>query len=275
MARLSPKESASFLGSLPRPPAGRPSLQALGPSGKEPFKPAILFREETPERKAFERLVGSTLLTLPVHYTPAVACVGLIPRCGTTLVAANLALAVASRGRATLLIDANPSRPSLHKLFGIEPSPGLVEVLEGKATAIEACRGAGEIAEGNAHLEDILLVPGIHRFNLLPYGDASRTPSAPREALPLDAAFRSLRQAYKLLIIDMGALSESELKVLPLAFCDICWLIVPDPEKMEDPSIQEAILRIRRNRLRVGGIIAVEEISAQERFRAAKTASAP
>jgi len=48
---------------------------------------------------------------------------------GKTYVAANLAVAFSHLGRHTLLIDANMRSPALHRLFGIEQSPGLSSIL--------------------------------------------------------------------------------------------------------------------------------------------------
>jgi capsular exopolysaccharide synthesis family protein len=64
---------------------------------------------------------------------------------GKSLVSSNLALAFASAGSRTLLIDGDVRRGTLHSTFEVPPTPGLVEHLEGfagmetilKATASE------------------------------------------------------------------------------------------------------------------------------------------
>lgn len=52
---------------------------------------------------------------------------------GKSLVASNLALAFASSGNRTLLIDGDVRRGALHTTFGIPVTPGLVEYLHGAA----------------------------------------------------------------------------------------------------------------------------------------------
>jgi len=52
---------------------------------------------------------------------------------GKSLVASNLALAFASSGNRTLLIDGDVRRGALHTTFGIPVTPGLVEYLNGAA----------------------------------------------------------------------------------------------------------------------------------------------
>jgi capsular exopolysaccharide synthesis family protein len=52
---------------------------------------------------------------------------------GKSLVSSNLALAFASAGNRTLLIDGDVRRGALHATFGIPVTPGLVEYLHGAA----------------------------------------------------------------------------------------------------------------------------------------------
>jgi len=53
---------------------------------------------------------------------------------GKTFSATQLAASLARAGRRTLLVDANLRRPALHQAFGLDPGPGLSEVLRGAAT---------------------------------------------------------------------------------------------------------------------------------------------
>jgi capsular exopolysaccharide synthesis family protein len=56
---------------------------------------------------------------------------------GKSLISANLAMAFASAGHRTLLIDGDVRRGSLHGTFGLQPTPGLVEYL-GNGTDIDS-----------------------------------------------------------------------------------------------------------------------------------------
>jgi capsular exopolysaccharide synthesis family protein len=62
-----------------------------------------------------------------------------VSREGKTNVAVQLAISVASAtNRPTLLIDGDMRSPDIHRIFEIERSPGLCEVLKGKYTCEEA-----------------------------------------------------------------------------------------------------------------------------------------
>jgi polysaccharide biosynthesis transport protein len=62
---------------------------------------------------------------------------------GKSLVASNLALALAQAGQRVLLIDADMRRPRVHEIFGGDQEPGLSNVLAGNAKASEAFRKSG------------------------------------------------------------------------------------------------------------------------------------
>jgi capsular exopolysaccharide synthesis family protein len=63
---------------------------------------------------------------------------------GKTLVACNLALALAQTGQRVILIDGDMRRPRVHEAFGIPQEPGLSNVLVGDAKASDTVRQAAE-----------------------------------------------------------------------------------------------------------------------------------
>ncbi|MEO6212379.1 MAG: polysaccharide biosynthesis tyrosine autokinase, partial [Vicinamibacterales bacterium] len=59
---------------------------------------------------------------------------------GKSLVAGNVALALAQAGQRVLLVDADMRRPRVHEIFGGEQEPGLSNVLAGNSKSSEAIR---------------------------------------------------------------------------------------------------------------------------------------
>lgn len=106
---------------------------------------------------------------------------------GKSLTAANLALTMAQEfQQRVLLIDADLRRPSIARLFGIEDTPGLSDVLMGAAEAGDAI---------------VTLAP--HHLSVMPSGPV---PSHPAELLGSTAMRRTLdtlRASFDRIIIDM------------------------------------------------------------------------
>lgn len=66
-----------------------------------------------------------------------------VPAEGKSTTAANLAMAMALDGKRVIIVDADLRRPSLHKLFRQESSPGLTDVLVGTHEITEVLRPSG------------------------------------------------------------------------------------------------------------------------------------
>src|SRR4051812_48905375 len=75
--------------------------------------------------------------------------------CGSSIIAANLAIAFSQLGESTLLIDADLRNPTQHELFGIGDGDGLSSVLAGRAQIASSLNAV----EGFDHLA--LLCAGI------------------------------------------------------------------------------------------------------------------
>lgn len=80
---------------------------------------------------AFRNLQRATDLAVTRRGSVAILFTGSHPGDGTSTVSANHALLTSAAGSRTLLIDANLSRPGLHRRVGTEPAPGLVDVAAG------------------------------------------------------------------------------------------------------------------------------------------------
>lgn len=66
------------------------------------------------------------------------------PGDGKSFTSANVAKAFAASGRKTILIDADNRRGVLHRAFGVERKPGLMELLSGTSTLEEVVHSIGD-----------------------------------------------------------------------------------------------------------------------------------
>ncbi len=135
---------------------------------------------------------------------------------GKSLVAVNLALALAAELDSTvLLVDADLSGQGLQTLFGIEGAPGLSEHLT-EAVPISA----------------LLLNPGVERFVLLPAGGGGGTLRS-AELLATRAAqhlFQELKQRYRdrYVVVDLPPLLDAADALAFLPQADTTLMVVEE-----------------------------------------------
>jgi capsular exopolysaccharide synthesis family protein len=87
---------------------------------------------ESPIAESFRYLRTSVLYSLASRSPKTILVTSAIEGEGKTTVATNLAIAFAQKGKEVILLDADLSRPALHKCFHVERSKGLTEILTGK-----------------------------------------------------------------------------------------------------------------------------------------------
>lgn len=105
---------------------------------------------------------------------------------GKTITALNLALTMAQEfQRRVLLIDADLRHPRIHELLGLEPGPGLVDVLTGAAT-----------------LQDALLELPAYHLSVLRAGRAYDRPAEMLGSAPMRRLLDSLRTQFDRIVVD-------------------------------------------------------------------------
>lgn len=105
---------------------------------------------------------------------------------GKSTVAYNTAISFALAGKKVLLLDADMRKPSQHLLFDRPCSPGLSDVLEGKATAAVA-------------IHRHRTVPSLH---LLPAGSETSSSAELLESDKFNVLLATLTEEYDLIIAD-------------------------------------------------------------------------
>jgi exopolysaccharide transport family protein len=159
-------------------------------SPKRATRPAWHRIDEIPEQhsalaEAFRSLRTSVLLSTANRPPKSLLVTSAQPADGKTTVAANLAISMAQLGQRVLLIDGDLRRPSVHRIFGIDPGPGLVSYLAGH-------HEWGELVHKS----------GLGKLDLFPCGPL---PPNPAELLSSDRMRMFVQGAganYDLVIID-------------------------------------------------------------------------
>ena len=169
---------------------------------------------------------------------------------GKTLVAANLAVSLAvANERETVLIDLNVRSPRVHRIFGVDLNPGLVEAFSESTIQVSqtAIKHLYVLPAGN-----ISASPLVAEYT--PPRKAIDSGEAKGPALGLEhvAAFRdvlySLRQEYEFVVVDMPAIQEPPVP-LPLIHQMDGILVVINANKTRHEDIQKMFRHINASQI--------------------------
>lgn len=145
---------------------------------------------------------------------------------GKSLIAANLAIAIAMEVNQTvLLVDLDIKSPSLAKYFDIQQDRGFLDYLK-----------------GNVELEDIMVNPGVDRLVVVPgFGttiSSSEIISSPKSV----AFFNETRTRYKsrIVIYDMPPILPSDDVLSSIGNVDCAMLVLEDGRNSEKDIVRAA-----------------------------------
>jgi capsular exopolysaccharide synthesis family protein len=141
-----------------------------------------------------------------------------------TTVATNLAISLAwSMQRTVLLVDLNLRNPGVHKRFGVNEAPGVIDYLV-----------------NDVPLKDLLFNPGIDRMTVLPGGKATGQSSELLSSPKMGHLVRELKARYedRIIIFDLPPIlnSDDAMAFIPNADCSL--LVVEDGETTQDEMLE-------------------------------------
>jgi capsular exopolysaccharide synthesis family protein len=143
-------------------------------------------RPHSPAAEAFRNVRTSMMLVRSELPSKALLFTSVAPEEGKTVVAANLAIALAQAGRKVLLLDADMRKPRVGTIFQIETGgAGLAEIL----------------GEG-ASLEDAVRATAIERLSVLPCVSTPSNPSELLESEQLAALIAHAKEMYDFVLFD-------------------------------------------------------------------------
>lgn len=158
----------------------------------------------------------------------------------SSLVSANLALAIAESGAKVALIEADLRRPTLQEYLGEESVPGLSDVLLGDAKYGDAFRQWGRT---NLHF--------------LPAGTLPSNPSEILGSQPMQELLSQIGTEYEAVIIDAPPiLSVTDAAVFGYGGAD--YVVVAKADSTRELELSSAVETLQRAENRVLGVVATQ-----------------
>jgi len=123
---------------------------------------------------------------------------------GKSITATNyvLAAAQAGQGEKVLLVEGDLRRPIIHKIFGIESTPGLTEIIIGRYKWKDVVRKTTDILLGALSRDKLLQTPGIENISIIPSGVLPRNPIELLRSHRMKALISEFKQEYDIIVFD-------------------------------------------------------------------------
>ena len=170
----------------------------VDPSASSP--PLALHRSSDPAATAY-RVLRNQLTA--VHPTARVIAVsGVRPGDGATTTAANLAVAFAEHGRTVAVVDLDLRSPSLHRLFGVDGSLGVIDILGGESIELTA-------------------LPLDDRLTVFAAGPVPPDPTVVLSSTAIATFFSNLREKFDVIVVDSSPLSVTNDALLAVGLSDV------------------------------------------------------
>jgi capsular exopolysaccharide synthesis family protein len=151
---------------------------------------------------------------------------------GKTITAANLALTMAQEYQQRVcVVDADLRHPRMHAMFGLPATPGLADVLAGRAA-----------------LEDALVTVENYHITVLPAGDAGAHPAELLGSMGMRRMLDTLRSQFDRVVIDApSAAPLADVGILTPLVDSV--LLVVRAGVTSKPAIQQAVQAIDQIKL--------------------------
>lgn len=114
------------------------------PAGAGAVETAFRDRSKGVVAESYRQLRSSLLKRLDQSGHKTLLVLAGMPGSGATSTVANLAFACAAADRKVLVIDANFRRPAVHRVFALQETPGLADVLAGTRTLDQAVQPSAD-----------------------------------------------------------------------------------------------------------------------------------
>lgn len=124
------------------------------------------------------------------------------PEEGKTTISVNLAIAMAQGGTKVLLVEGDIRRPVFSRLFGINPHPGLTDVVLGNYDWRNVVRTITDLITGKMSMDEVMLTPGMDNLYIITAGTSVPNPAEVISSSTVNNFIKQAVTEYDMILID-------------------------------------------------------------------------
>ena len=132
----------------------------------------------------------------------SIAVASTSPEEGKTLVAINLALTMAQAGMKVLLVGSDLRKPTIDKVFGVEMTPGLTDVLMGNYPWRDTIKTVTDIIMGQMSPDEVMMTPGLDNLHIITSGPIPPNPAELIDSSALNDFIKEAKEDYDIIVFD-------------------------------------------------------------------------
>jgi len=184
------------------------SVREKAPEGMGDISPAHVvnmvshFAPKSIMAESFRRLRTNLQFKDAEREIKTIAVTSASPQEGKTIVSVNLAITMAQTGVKTLLIGSDMRKPMIARVFGVDKTPGLSEILLGSCPWREAVKTVTDMVVGKMSLEEVLLTPGLDNLHLIAAGSIPPNPAELVQSKRIEEFIEEAKREYHLILFD-------------------------------------------------------------------------
>lgn len=232
-----------------------------------------LFDPSSAATEAYRSLRTNIELIGLKKYGNSVVFTSSAPQEGKTQTLCNLAITMSQAGQKVLIIGSDFRKPMIYKLFGLNRSPGLSDVMLGNISWKKAINTTTDILLGGLEYEKILKARGIENLHILTCGEHTPNPAEFLNFPEMDTLIQELKQNFDTVFFD----SPPTLPVTDSAILGTkvdSTIIVYQAGKTSRHAVLRCKSQLENVNVRVLGIVInnlkarfIEDVTPSQRFR--------
>ncbi|MDI6687268.1 MAG: polysaccharide biosynthesis tyrosine autokinase [Desulfobacterales bacterium] len=124
------------------------------------------------------------------------------PQEGKTTSVVNLAITMAQAGNKVLIVEGDLRRPVIARMFGLDQTPGLADVILGNYKWRDVIRTITDIMMGKMSMDDIMKTPGMDNLHIITGGTVPPNPAELVSSKSISEFIENVRSEYDMVLID-------------------------------------------------------------------------